>query len=68
MMTGPESIRIEHASEEDVKIAVDRLLREANVTLDELRAQNQSGRFSSEAARQAAWVIFGFVESTTAGS
>jgi hypothetical protein len=57
-----ESANIEHVSEEDVEIAVDRLLREAHVTFDELRQQNQSGQFSSEEARLAAWVIFGFAQ------
>lgn len=49
--------RVEVATEQDILAAARRTLRRAGVTVDELREQAREGRFSSERARLAWFMI-----------
>lgn len=49
--------RVEVATDEDIQAAARRALRRAGVTVDELRQQAREGRFSSERARLAWFMI-----------
>ncbi len=49
--------RVEVATDEDIQAAARRTLRRAGVTVDELRQQAREGRFYSERARLAWFMI-----------
>ncbi len=48
---------VHHLTEGDLDYLTEQALDEADVTLEELRAQAKLGRFSSERARQAWFVL-----------
>ena len=56
------AVDVQDANAEDITAAINRALAEAGLTLDELVAEGQSGRFSSEEARMAWWVVSPFLE------
>jgi hypothetical protein len=60
-MTATTDTHVESATDEDVQAAVARALESAGVSLEELRAQAEASRFSSDAARLAWFVISPFV-------
>lgn len=49
--------RVEVATDQDIQAAARRTLRRAGVTVEELREQAREGRFSSERARLAWFMI-----------
>ena len=57
-----DSVTVEHATKEDIEIAVRRALESAGASAQELRAQARLGRFSSEDARLAWFVISPFID------
>ena len=57
----PAEIHVEYASDKDVAEAVDCALVGAGVTLEQIRHQAQVGRFTSDRARSAWFVISPFV-------
>ena len=56
------SVTVERATEEDIEIAVRRALESAGVSAQELKAQARLGRFSSEDARLAWFVVAPFID------
>jgi hypothetical protein len=56
------AVEVQSANDEDVNEAIQRALTEAGVTLDELIEEAKVGRFSSEDARMAWWVVSPFVD------
>ncbi len=55
------AVNVEVADEEDIEAAIAKVLGDAGITLDELKADARSGRFRSEDARLAWFVISPFV-------
>jgi hypothetical protein len=62
MTPAQASVDVQVATDEDLRAAITDVLEGANVTLDELREQARTGRFSSEDARIAWFVISDFVD------
>lgn len=60
MTPAAASVEVQQASDEDLREAVCSALDAADLTLDELREQARTGRFSSEAARLAWFVVSSF--------
>ncbi len=58
-------VTVEYATEEDIEIAIARVLKSAGVSAQELKIQARSGRFSSEQARHAWFAISHFLNKIT---
>jgi hypothetical protein len=61
MTPAQRATQVEVANSEDVKVAVREALKDANITLRELRCEAQRSQFSSERARMAWFVVSPFV-------
>lgn len=62
MTADQAAVVVEFANDEDIGIALDRALKSAGVSAQELNSQARSGRFSSEQARLAWFSISPFID------
>lgn len=59
------AVDVQTATEEEVRAAIAIVLEEAGMTLSELVEEGRSGRFSSDTARMAWWVVSPFVDANS---
>jgi hypothetical protein len=62
MTPAEEEVEVIHATDDELRVGVRRMLREFGLTADELREQGRTGEFESEDARFAWFCLSRFLD------